>query len=284
METVDHAPPLERVTIYSADNERGVAAVIGDLVWGARAHEIWRAFAWDEIQHRYYRSAVGIAWIGLSYVAFVVGIGFFFNGLAALQASSFFIYVAFGFAAFTFLAGNLTDGVAVFTSSASWIKSARLPYSIYVFKSISRSLFTFALQFVSAIALVAIFFGWRPAPTVFWILPVLVLYTINAFWIQYALGLFSARWGDVQHLISTLQRFLFFMTPILWVYDERGPALKFVADMNPFTHLIEIFRAPMMGEYPDILSVCVSVSVTVLGCLGTLLLAARARQRLPFWV
>ena len=244
---------------------------------------IWRAFAWDEIQQRYQRSVLGLAWIVISYLFFVGAISLFFSGFSKMGAEKFTAYVAIGYPAFLFLIGNMIDGAVVFHSNATWIKSTPLPYSIYVFKSIARSLFPFAIHLVTAFVIMVIA-GWTPTWTALLSLPAIFIFLIGAIAVQYLFGLIAARFRDAEHLISTVQRILFFTTPILWVREERGGMVAAFADLNPFTHFINVFRAPLLGDMPRPESWAVVIVTTILFWIFAIFAAARMRHRLPFWV
>ena len=244
---------------------------------------VWQSFAWDEIQNRYRRSKIGLAWIALSFFIFVFAIGLFFNGFASRSATDFLYYVALGFACFSFLVGNLVDGAAVFKTSANWIKSSTPPYSIYVFKSVARSIFPFLIQIICAL-LIMLFTGWRPSFTLFWCLPALAVYVINAIWIQIFMGLIAARWQDVSHLVSAITRLLFFTTPIVWVFEERSGLVLLVANLNPLTHFLDILRSPMLGVPPSLTSWLVVSGLTIAGWGATVFAAGRMMRRLPFWI
>jgi ABC-type polysaccharide/polyol phosphate export permease len=258
-------------------------AVLRDLADGLARHEVWRAFAWDETQQRYRRSVLGIGWIVLSYMFFVFAIALFFHGFSGMESRQFIIYVAIGYAAFMFLLGNIVDGCAVFRSSATWIHSSPLPYSIYVYKSIARSLFPFALSLAVALAgMLAL--GWRPHLTAMFALPALGLFLLNAVWMQWLFGMTAARFPDISHLIGAVTRILIFATPVLWVYDATTGAARVGADINPLTHLLEIFRAPLLSGEVPLESWRISIAFTTVGWAAMLLVGGFARRRIPFWV
>lgn len=260
-----------------------MALFLKDMVDGFKLHEVWLSFAWDETLSRYHRSALGVLWIILGYAVFVLGVSFFFGSFARMGVGPFTIYVALGYATFLFLIANVIDGCMVFSGSKSWIKSSTLPYSVYVYKSLFRALFPFAMQMTVAAA--AIIYWQLPINlTAFLVIPALVLFVLNGIAIQYLVGLLAARFRDISHLVNTVSRILIFTTPILWVREERGGVIRLVADLNPLTHYIEIFRAPLMGAPTRPLSWCIVLALTVLVWLMAAVAAARMRQRLPFWV
>lgn len=254
-----------------------------DIADGFKQHEVWLSFAWDETLSRYHRSVLGLFWIIFGYAFFVGGVSFFFGGFAKMGMGPFTIYVSLGYATFLLLIANVIDGCVVFSGSSAWIKSTTLPYSIYVYKSLFRSLFPFALQMTIAGAAMVFWrmpIGW----SVVLIVPALLLFIINGVAIQYLVGLLAARYRDVGHLVNTVSRILIFATPILWVREERDGITGLVADLNPLTHYIEIFRAPLMGTPVRPLSWAVVLILTVVLWVLAGIAASRMRHRLPFWV
>lgn len=274
---------MSETDIYVAGRRFEPGAILKDLADGLRMSQVWRAFAWDETQQRYRRSALGLAWILLSYLMFVGAITIFFAGFSSVEQREFVMYVAIGYAAFTFLVGNIIDGCEVFHASAIWIKSTALPYSIYVYKSLARSVFTFVIQLAGAFALM-LALGWRPGAEALFAIPALLLYLANGVWIQFVFGFVTTRFRDVSHLTNAITRILFFTTPILWVYAESSGLMRTIADLNPLTHLIEVLRAPLLGHPVSALSWAVVAAMTALGWATAITLGGLMRRRLPFWV
>ena len=246
---------------------------------------LWLAFASDEIQQRYRRSKLGFAWIIISYLIFVGSISLFFGNFSDLKHQHFTVYVAINFAIFTFLMANITDGCAVFRVSRNWISSAPLPHSIHVFKSISRSLFVFVINL--AVALVIFFlYGYRLHLVALEAIPAFLLLVLDSVFVQMILGYISARYRDIEHLIQSITRVLFFMTPVLWVRAEHtAPSLRTtVSELNPMTHALEIFSAPILGNHADPHSWMVMLALTPVLFLLALVVGGIAHRRLPYWL
>lgn len=268
---------------YDPHTARGFSGFLTDLVRGLAMVDLWRAFAMDEIQQRYRRSVLGVSWIVISFMMFVGGVAFFFSGFSDAPLSTFIFHVALGYAAFVFITGNFIDGCEVFTNSSVWIKAMPLPYSVHVYRSLFRSAVTFGLHLLVIIP-VMVGFGWVPGLLTLWVLPALVLYLVNAVAAQYLLGLIAARFEDVGHLVTSVTRLLIFVTPILWVREGLQGARAMAADLNPLTHYVEIFRAPMMGVEPRLTSWLVVLALTIVLWSLTALAASAFRRRLPYWL
>jgi ABC-2 type transport system permease protein len=259
------------------------ASFIVDVLRGASMVNVWRTFAMDDIRQRYRRSVLGLLWIILSFATFVAAITFFFGAFTRASPSEFVTHVAIGFAVYSFLTANIIDGCQVFVNAKSWIKSVSLPFSIHVYRSIFRSLFTFSLNL--AVALIAmIVFGWRPELVALLCFPAVVIYLFNAVAAQYLLGLVAARYRDVGHLVASIMRIMIFVTPILWVREERSGMRAVVADLNPLAHYIEIFRAPLLGVEPRMVSWLVVLGFTLAIWGATVIAGTHMRSRVAYWV
>ena len=275
--------PTQPAVTISGGQRLDIPGVIHDLREGLLHRETWLAFAWDEIQNRYRRSFLGLAWLGASYLLFVFAISIFFGGFSELGNESFVVHVAFGFAIFSFLLANITDGCGVFRLSAGWVKSSPLPYAIYVYKGLARALFPLAIQMPLAI-LVSALAGWRPSLEALLFLPALVLMVVFGVAVQYTLGLLAARLRDVGHLIQAISRLFFFTTPILWVYDETVGLQLQLANINPLTHFVEVARSSLIGSPPEPFHWWAALGWTI-GAWGVLLIVGGfMRRKLPFWV
>ncbi|KCZ87589.1 ABC transporter permease [Hyphomonas johnsonii MHS-2] len=243
------------------------------------------AFAIDQIQQRYRRSRIGFAWIIVSYLIFVGSISLFFGNFSDLAHRHFTAYVAINYAIFQFLMANISDGCAVFRSAKTWISSTPLPHSIHVFKSIARSLFVFVVCLIVAF-IVLLVLGQKFSPVALLSIPAFIVLLINAVFIQITFGYAAARYRDVDYFMQSITRILFFTTPILWVRDEHmktGLRLA-LSEFNPFTHALEIFSSPLLGELPDPKSWIIIGWLTIANCVIAICVAGVSHRRLAFWL
>lgn len=256
---------------------------LNDIRIGLVQFDLWRTFAWDEIQQRYRRSVIGIAWIFISYAIFVFGVAVFFAPLSGYDSKFFITYVAIGYATYMFLIGNIVDGCSVFTSSQIWIKSVNMPYSIYIYKSILRSLVTFFLH-MSVCALIMAFTLDSLSLIAIQSLVAIGIFVVNAVAVQYFFGLLSARLPDISHLVTSFSRLLIFVTPIVWVREGLTGPRALIADFNPLTHYMEIFRAPLLGQEPRLTSWVVVLVLTAVSWILAVIASVLMRRKLPFWI
>ena len=97
------------------------------------------------------------------------------------------------------------------------------------------------------------------------------------------LGTVCGRYRDVPPIVQSAMSVLFFLTPVLWDRHTAKQNSLFV-DLNPFYHLIEVVRAPMLGNPPPPLSWLVVSVMAVVGSIYAFLFFSRYRRRIAYWV
>jgi len=75
---------------------------------------------------------------------------------------------------------------------------------------------------------------------------------------------------------------LFFVTPIMWkpelLKDQR------LLDLNPFYHLVEIVRQPLLGAVPSLRDYFTVVFISALNIALSGAIFVRFRSRIAYWV
>jgi len=57
-----------------------------------------------------------------------------------------------------------------------------------------------------------------------------------------------------------------------------------ISDFNPFYHLVDVLRRPMIGEWADPLSYVVAIGCLIVSGAATLFLFRRCRSRIAYWL
>ena len=106
---------------------------------------------------------------------------------------------------------------------------------------------------------------------------------VNGALVTVYIGIFSARFRDIPQLINSVVQIIFFVTPIMWKPELLGRR-AYIADLNPFYHLLEIVRAPLLGHVPSLLNYLAVLLITAinLGLAG--LVFTRFRSRIAYWI
>ena len=258
------------------------ALALRDIVEGARARHLWGMLGWQDIRQRYRRSTLGPFWLTISMGALVGGLGLLYAGLFKMDVADYVPFIAAGFIVWGLISGLITDGCAAFVGAEGIIKQVGLPLSVHVYRMVWRNFIIFAHN-VIIYAIVAVVFLIHPGWVGLLALPGLALLCLNGVWIGLALGLVSARFRDVPQIVASIVQIAFFLTPIIWK-PELMPDRALVLDLNPFYHLMEVVRAPALGQAPEPVSWLAALGITLCGWLATVQMYRRYRWRIPYWI
>jgi ABC-type polysaccharide/polyol phosphate export permease len=99
-------------------------------------------------------------------------------------------------------------------------------------------------------------------------------------------GMMASRFRDLRFMMPYLSQLIFFLTPIFWTIgtNAKGWRSAIVADYNPFYGLVEVIRAPLLGQAPSAQCWMLAIIAMVTGIIAWLLMFSAFRRRIPFWV
>lgn len=258
------------------------ALALLDLVQGARSRHLWGLLGWQDIRRRYRRSLLGPFWLTISMGVLVGALGMLYGALLKVDVADYVPFLAVGFIVWTFIQGVATEGCTAFINAESIIKQVGLPLSVHVYRVVWRN-FLVLCHNAAIFAVVAVIFSVWPGWTGLLVLPGLILLCLNVTWAGLLLGIISARFRDVPPIVASVVRILFFVTPIIWM-PELMPGRALVLDFNPFYHLVEVVRAPLLGRAPGLASWLVVSGFVLGGWVVTFELLRRYRRRIAYWV
>ena len=262
--------------------DRPAALGVRDLIEGMANWRLWSMLGWNDIRQRYRRSALGPFWITISMAIFVVLLGVIYSKLFHQDVAVFLPYVAMGLIAWGFIAGTTTEACGHFIENAGIIRQIHLPFTIYTMRMIWRSFIVF-LHTVVLIVPIAALFRLEIGFATLLVLPGMLLVVLNQIWLSIIIGVIATRFRDTAQLVTTTIQISMFVTPIMWPLSAiHGATL--IADINPFHHMIELVRAPLLGGTAELLSWAVVAAMCVLGYGLAALALNRAHLRLVYWL
>ncbi|SDC05919.1 ABC-2 type transport system permease protein [Geodermatophilus telluris] len=269
---------------------RTLAAAVADLQRGWGQRSLWGHLGWQDIRQRYRRSVLGPVWITISMAVTAVALGILYSGLFDIELSRFLPHVLVGFIVWNFVSGCITEGSEVFIANEGLIKHLPAPLSVHVYRLVWRQALFFAHNMIVYLVMLLVF----PQPlrwTVLAAVPAFLLLALNGAWASLAIGVITARFRDILPITQSVVQLAFFLTPIVWVYDDLinspNPAIAErarLAEFNPFLHFVEIIRRPLLGQDQQLRYWVVVLAITVVGWAFTMLVMRRYRSRVSYWV
>lgn len=259
-------------------------AGLADLRDGIKLWPIWWSLPVERVRASYRRTYLGMVWMTLTTVFFVAALSLLFGVLMGRDLKTFIPYVAIGFIGFTWMIGMITGGAASVTGNAAYIKTTPGPCSVYALQVVTQPTLQF-LHDAVVIALVIIVFqvslGWSLVVVPF----ALALIIVNCVAVAMWLGPLAAHYRDVGQLVGLITRILFFFTPIFWLTtDVNRQQLALLAGWNPLTYFLQVFRSPLLGEWPGLDSIIGAATFTVLNIGVAAIAFSRSRTRWGYWL
>ena len=240
------------------------------------------SLAWHDVSSRYRGSILGPFWITLSMGLMTLGIGFLYANLFNIELNIFLPYVALGIVFFAVMTGTINEGCETFVQAAGMLSQTSLPMFTFVWRTVFRNLINLAHHMVIVVGVLVYFGYWRTANVPLALLGV-VLMVLNASWLSMLVGIASARFRDIPQIVISVMQFALFMSPVFWRPSKFGDYKAFL-DFNPFYHLLEAVRAPLLGAPVDGQSYVVLVAMGVGGWIVTFLIFARTRRRIVHYL
>jgi ABC-type polysaccharide/polyol phosphate export permease len=253
-----------------------------DLLSAFKAWPLWTMLGWNDIRQRYRRSTLGPFWITLSMAVFIGVLGVIYSRIFHVDVKTYLPFLTAGYVTWGFISQVVNESCGAFQEGERIIKQIRLPYGLYVFRVTWRNFIIFLHTIVIFIP-VALLFQVSLHPTIFLVIPGLILLLANLSWIGFTLAILAARFRDMPQIVATGTQILMFATPIMWPASMLSSA-PWIAEINPLYHFIELVRAPLLGDEPSSLSWLVAIGTLAFGSALALVLLNRASNRVVFWV
>lgn len=253
-----------------------------DIIKGVCAFRIWGTLGWHDIKQRYRRSVLGPFWFTLSTAIMVGVLGALYSSILNQEVSKYLPFLAAGLVVWQFISSSVLEGCTVFIASSTLIKQIDLPLTVHVCRVVWRN-FIILLHSLPIVIVALLIFGEEPTGEIFLLPFGLLLLLLNAVWISVVLGILCARYRDVLPIVSNFLQIAFFFTPVMWspeILKDRG----WIAEYNPLYHLIEIVRAPILGNSIPAESWIWSIGLAIVGIALSQYLMARHRNRVAYWL
>ena len=249
-----------------------------DMVGAAKRWRLWTSLAMHDIASRYRGSVLGPFWITVTMAAMIAGIGTLYSQIFNVATGDYIPWLATGLVFWGFFAAVVTEGCDAFISSSTIIRQTALPMLTFIGRMLTRNLINFAHQILIVVVVVAYYGIWRESNPLL-TLAGFALVIVNLTWLALICGIVSSRFRDVPQIVAALVQVAMFLTPVFW----RPDAIKshrFMLEGNPFYHMLEVTRRPLLGEPVDPMSYIILIGAAFAGWLVAFILFARTRRRL----
>jgi homopolymeric O-antigen transport system permease protein len=268
------------LTSTTSANDNSLQNAFADLGEALQRYRLWWSLALEDIRQAYRQTVFGIIWAVLSYVIFAVAIITAFTG--GKPSPDFAGYIIIGLLTWNYISSVILESSTVFIGAESFIKGIRLPLTLHVLRCVARIGVTTFYAAVGAAALLVVF---RAPVHLMGIaaIPAILVLVLTAVAVQILFGTLCSYSRDFKYIIENLMRPVFFITPIFWV-GPAGSVQEILERYNPFTHYIQIVRAPIIYGTVPVGSWVISLAISAVLWVAAIFVLRQYRSQIVFWI
>ncbi len=257
---------------------------IADIVQGIRKVRIAVWMATEDMRARYTRTALGPWWGILSTIVFIMAMGITFGSLFRQPIQEYLPYVAAGIGCWTFLSSIITEGPGSLLRASGIIATYPLPLSTQIYRLVADKVYVFLHFLLVYVVLVIVMQVKMDYVALAFFIPAGLIYIVAAVGILLSLSVLGARFRDLAPAVGAVMTMAFLLTPVFWQKVTLTPENHWIADFNPFYHLLEIGRRPLLGQFAAPEHWIASISIAVFCLLTGVLTFAALRRKIYYWL
>ncbi len=271
--------------IYDA-SKRGLfhrlQMAVGDLKEAAGLYKLWAHLGWRDQTSTTKRTYLGYVWHIIATVAQVVILGFIYGALFEEGPATMMLYLSVGLSLWSFISSVFFGSFNVFANYRNFLLARDIPLPLLIFRDLCGDMILMATKMMGFVVLSVVFLVPLNA-SAFLAVPGMMMIIIMAFPVKLICATAGTRFRDLQFAFQPFGLAAFLITPVLW-REKFLDTHSWVSVYNPFTHILEIVRSPLLGETPQLTSYYAVLSMMVIFWFVGIFVYARYRNRIAVWL
>ncbi|WP_266181603.1 ABC transporter permease [Dyella humicola] len=257
---------------------------MSDIAAAARRLSLVGILGWQDVRQRYRRSTLGPLWLTISMGVMIGTIGIVFGSIFKASMTEFLPSLASGIILWGFISTVINEGCSSFIASDAIIKQLPIPLFVHILRMMWRNMIMLGHNLlIFPIVLIAV--GKSVHLVIFLSIAGYALLLLNLTWMTLILGVVCTRYRDLAQIVASALQVLFYLTPIVWLPASLPKqASVYLLNFNPVYHLLEIVRAPLLGNMPSATSWMVSGALALVGWALALVTYGSFRRRIAYWL
>ena len=235
--------------------------------------------AYFENRAVYERTILGLTWIPISTLAFVITLTLVFNTGGYSEAAEFFLYVFIGYSLWVFILDTITQSTTVIQNQIDFANHNRMNIIDLFLRNLFNRFFRFLLN-VSALFLTVAFLSIDTVAYSFLAYgPFMLLILLTSFALSYLINFMTLVYPDSEKAIQTVARFLFFVSPVFWIADPGAGGVRgILLTYNPIAYYLSIARQLFFVEPFSADTWGIALIITTITCLASYICYLRTKD------
>lgn len=237
-----------------------------------------------DLQMKYRRSALGIAWAILTPLGLVLIIGAVYSIIFGSNPREFIPTLFAGLNPWIFMSSTADTATFTFIAAEGYIKQSTVNSQIFPLRT---TLVGFANLLYSILAFFTVYLFMYPdrfSPLMLMIIPGLAIMFIFSLALANITSVVTLNVRDFQPFQALIIQGLFYATPIIFpakFLQDKGFSL--IYELNPFYYMLEIVRNPMIGiELPSMEVYLIAVLMSIILFMISIIIVMKAKKTIAY--
>jgi len=259
-----------------------IQAAFRDLIDGVRLAPLWLTLGWEQTAARFRRTVLGPFWLTANLLAMAFAISFITGGLFGGSGNGNFPLIISGILCWSLIGAYLGDAANTFIAAGDLMNTMKLPLSFHIFLMLYKNVINFAAQLIALWVVLFLFKTARiPDPSLLLALPMVIIISV---FLSLIIAMPATRFRDVYQTVVFTTQILFFLTPVFWSPASMTGRRAKVLSYNPFAHLLELIRQPLLGNTPSLIHWEWGIGMMLVLGAAAITMLTFYRKRVVFWL
>jgi lipopolysaccharide transport system permease protein len=212
------------------------------LVAVYRYRELLRNLVAKDLKLKYRGSVLGFLWSLLNPLLMIGVYTVAFKYILQTRSEGFVFYVMLGLLAWTFFVNSVLMSAGAIVDNGGLVKSVFFPRAILPLATVLFNLAQYLLTALVFLPVLLILYGVRPAAPMLLFPVFLGLQVLFIIGVALMVATGTAFFRDVRHFLEIGLAALFWVTPIVYKFDQVSPALSQVILLTPMSPYIVAYQ------------------------------------------
>ena len=236
-----------------------------------------------DLQMKYRRSKLGVAWSVLTPLGLAVIVGGVYSILFGTSPRTLIPLIFASINPWVFMSGTADGATMAFPAAEGYIKQSTVSSQIFPLRTTMTNFVTLLYSVITFYGIYLFLEPDRFSPVMLLCIPGLVIMFLFALGMANLTSVINLFIRDYAPLQSLLVQGLFYATPIIYdaqILADKGYAI--VYQVNPFYYMLEVVRRPMMGTVPSATCYLISCSIAIVFFVAGVFVQMRTHKEIAY--
>ena len=236
-----------------------------------------------DLQMKYRRSKLGVAWSVLTPLGLAVIVGGVYSILFGTSPRVLIPMIFASLNPWIFMSGTADNATMAFPAAEGYIKQSTVSSQIFPVRTTMTNFVTLLYSVITFFGIYLFMEPERFAPVMLLCVPglaIMFLFTLGMANLTSVINLYVRDYAPFQSLVF---QGLFYATPIIYdaqILSDKGYSL--VYKINPFYYMLEVVRRPMLGSVPSLTCYLVAVGIAAVFFAAGVYVQMRTRREIAY--